>query len=70
MAGNIDQDGMAADASLAAEDAARLHAELVRIALEANRAYFTEDAPLVIDGTEVMRSPASWVQRSRSSSAW
>lgn len=49
MAGNIDQDGMAADARLTAEDAARLHAELVRIVLEANRAYFTEDAPTLSD---------------------
>lgn len=25
--------------------------------------YFTQDAPLVIDGVEVMRSPAGWAQR-------
>lgn len=30
---------------------------------EAFAKYFTDDAPLVIDGIEVMRSPAGWAQR-------
>ena len=25
--------------------------------------YFTQDAPLVIDGVEVMRGPAGWAKR-------